>query len=122
MSVTEKKLISRNRRHIRIRKKVSGTSGRPRLCVSKSLKHIYAQIINDDTGATLVSSSTMDKDVKGKIKTAGDINAAKAVGAAIAEKALGKDIKKVVFDRGGYIYHGRIKALAEAAREKGLQF
>jgi len=120
--VTEKKLISRNRRHIRIRKKVSGTSGRPRLCVSKSLKHIYAQIINDDTGATLVSSSTMDKDVKGKIKTAGDINAAKAVGAAIAEKALGKDIKKVVFDRGGYIYHGRIKALAEAAREKGLQF
>ncbi|OGW51041.1 MAG: 50S ribosomal protein L18 [Nitrospirae bacterium RBG_19FT_COMBO_42_15] len=122
MSATEKKLISRNRRHIRIRKKVSGTSGRPRLCVSKSLKHIYAQIINDDTGATLVSSSTMDKDVKGKIKTAGDINAAKAVGAAIAEKALGKDIKKVVFDRGGYIYHGRIKALAEAAREKGLQF
>jgi len=122
LSVTEKKLISRNRRHIRIRKKVSGTSGRPRLCVSKSLKHIYAQIINDDTGATLVSSSTMDKDVKGKIKTAGDINAAKAVGAAIAEKALGKDIKKVVFDRGGYIYHGRIKALAEAAREKGLQF
>ncbi len=122
MSATEKKLISRKRRHIRIRKKVSGTSERPRLCVSKSLKHIYAQIINDDTGATLASSSTMDKDIKGKIKTAGDINAAKVIGAAIAEKALGKDIKKVVFDRGGYIYHGRIKALAEAAREKGLQF
>ncbi|MEK6679713.1 MAG: 50S ribosomal protein L18 [Nitrospirota bacterium] len=122
MSGTEKKLISRKRRHIRIRKKVSGTSERPRLCVSKSLKHIYAQIINDDTGATLASSSTMDKDIKGKIKAAGDINAAKVIGAAIAEKALGKDIKKVVFDRGGYIYHGRIKALAEAAREKGLQF
>lgn len=122
MSATEKKLISRKRRHIRIRKKVSGTSDRPRLCVSKSLKHIYAQIINDDTGATLASSSTMDKDIKVKIKTAGDINAAKVIGAAIAEKALGKDIKKVVFDRGGYIYHGRIKALAEAAREKGLQF
>jgi large subunit ribosomal protein L18 len=122
LSATEKKLISRKRRHIRIRKKVSGTSERPRLCVSKSLKHIYAQIINDDTGATLASSSTMDKDIKGKIKTAGDINAAKVIGAAIAEKALGKDIKKVVFDRGGYIYHGRIKALAEAAREKGLQF
>ena len=122
MSATEKKLISRKRRHIRIRKKVSGTSERPRLCVSKSLKHIYAQIINDDTGATLASSSTMDKDIKGKIKAAGDINAAKVIGAAIAEKALGKDIKKVVFDRGGYIYHGSIKALAEAAREKGLQF
>lgn len=122
MSATEKKLISRKRRHIRIRKKVSGTSERPRLCVSKSLKHIYAQIINDDTGTTLASSSTMDKDIKGKIKAAGDINAAKVIGAAIAEKALGKDIKKVVFDRGGYIYHGRIKALAEAAREKGLQF
>ncbi|MFZ3065338.1 MAG: 50S ribosomal protein L18 [Nitrospirota bacterium] len=122
MSGTEKKLISRKRRHIRIRKKVSGTSERPRLCVSKSLKHIYAQIINDDTGTTLASSSTMDKDIKGKIKAAGDINAAKVIGAAIAEKALGKDIKKVVFDRGGYIYHGRIKALAEAAREKGLQF
>ncbi|MBI5182375.1 MAG: 50S ribosomal protein L18 [Nitrospirae bacterium] len=122
MLTAEKKKLARKSRHIRIRKKVYGTEGRLRLCVSKTLKHIYAQIIDDDKGITLASASTIDAKLKGKMKGSGNIAAAKIVGSEIAERAISKDIKKVVFDRGGYIYHGRIKALAEAAREKGLLF
>lgn len=122
MLTAEKRILARKRRHIRIRRKVYGTEGRLRLCVSKTLKHIYAQIIDDDKGITLVSASTIDAKLKGKMKGSGNIEAAKIVGSTIAERAISKDIKKVVFDRGGYIYHGRIKALAEAAREKGLLF
>ena len=95
---------------------------RPRLNVFRSLHHIYAQIINDETGATLVSASTVEKDVLGALTYGGNSEAAKAVGAAVAKRALEKGINKVVFDRGGYIYHGRVAALAAAAREAGLDF
>ncbi len=122
MLTAEKRVLARKRRHARIRKKVYGTEERPRLCVSKSLSNIYVQLIDDEKGITLTSASTVDKDLKGKIKNGGNLEAAKMVGGLIAERALSKNIKKVVFDRGGYIYHGRIKAIAEAVREKGLQF
>lgn len=122
MLTAGKRVLARKRRHIRIRKKINGTEERPRLCVSKSLSNIYVQLIDDEKGITLASASTVDKDLSGKIKNGGNLEAAKMVGGLIAERALGKNIKKVVFDRGGYIYHGRIKALADAAREKGLQF
>ncbi|MBI3354225.1 MAG: 50S ribosomal protein L18 [Nitrospirae bacterium] len=122
MLTAGKRVLARKRRHARIRRKVYGTEERPRLCVSKSLSNMYAQLIDDEKGITLTSASTVDKDLKGKIKNGGNLEAAKIVGGLIAERALGKNIKKVVFDRGGYIYHGRIKALADAAREKGLQF
>ncbi|MBO4779418.1 MAG: 50S ribosomal protein L18 [Selenomonadaceae bacterium] len=110
---------TRQKRHLRVRNRVAGTAERPRLNVFRSLAHIYAQIIDDDKGMTLAAASSLDKDFKGK---GGNIAAAKAVGAAIAKKALEKGISEVVFDRGGYIYHGRIAALAEAAREGGLKF
>ena len=106
----------RQRIHNRIRAKLSGTGERPRLNVYRSLNHIYAQVIDDQKGETLVSASTI------KMKTGGNISAAKEIGKAVAEKAVAQGIKKVVFDRGGYLYHGRIKALAEAAREAGLEF
>ncbi len=122
MLTAGKRVLARKRRHARIRRKVYGTEERPRLCVSKSLSNMYVQLIDDEKGITLTSASTVDKDLKGKIKNGGNLEAAKIVGGLIAERALGKNIKKVVFDRGGYIYHGRIKALADAAREKGLQF
>lgn len=122
MLTAGKRVLARKRRHARIRKKVYGTEERPRLCVSKSLSNMYVQLIDDEKGITLTSASTVDKDLKGKIKNGGNLEAAKMVGGLIAERALGKNIKKVVFDRGGYIYHGRIKALADAARGKGLQF
>ncbi|NMB97988.1 MAG: 50S ribosomal protein L18 [Clostridiaceae bacterium] len=112
----------RLRRHLRIRKKIFGTSERPRLNVYRSLNHIYAQIINDTIGSTLVSASTLDPSLKGKIANGGNKEAAREVGKLIATKALEKGIKQVVFDRGGYIYHGRIKELADAAREAGLEF
>jgi len=112
----------RQLRHSRVKKKVVGTSERPRLNVFKSLNHIYAQIIDDYAGRTLVSASTNDKEMKGKIKSGGNIEAAKVVGVLIAKRAAGKGIGKVVFDRGGYLYHGRVKALADAAREGGLEF
>jgi len=112
----------RLRRHERVRKKIKGTPERPRLNVFRSLTNIYAQIIDDTTGHTLVAASTLDKSLKGKIKNGGNKEAAAEVGKLIAEKALEKGIKKVVFDRGGYLYHGRVKALAEAAREAGLEF
>lgn len=110
------------RRHIRIRKKIHGTPERPRLNVFKSLKHIYAQIIDDSIGHTLVTLSTMDKVLRKGLKTGGNINAAKEVGALVAKRALEKGIKKVVFDRGGYPYHGRVNALADAVRKAGLEF
>lgn len=110
---------TRQKRHLRVRNRVAGTSERPRLNVFRSLAHIYAQVIDDEKGMTLAAASSLDKDFDGK---GGNIAAAKAVGAAIAKKALEKGISEVVFDRGGYIYHGRVKALAEAAREGGLKF
>ncbi len=116
------KSVARNRKHIRVRKKVSGTSERPRLNVFRSLNNIYVQIIDDTIGSTLVSASTLDSVLKDKLKFGANIEAAKEVGKLIAEKALDKGIKSVVFDRGGYLYHGRIQALAESAREAGLEF
>ena len=106
-------------RHLRVRNHVAGTAARPRLNVFRSLAHIYAQIIDDDKGITLAAASSLDKDFNGK---GGNIAAAKAVGTAIAKKALEKGISEVVFDRGGYIYHGRVAALAQAARDGGLKF
>ena len=110
---------ARLRRHNRVRKNISGTAERPRLNVFRSLNNIYAQIIDDVKGVTLVSASSMDKGFDGY---GGNIEAAKAVGKAVAEKALAAGIKQVVFDRGGYVYHGRVAALAEGAREGGLEF
>ena len=112
---------TRNRVHDRIRKKLMGTSERPRLNVYRSLNHIYVQVIDDLNGATLVSASSAEGK-KGERRTGGNVASAKQVGKAIAERAKAKGIDKVVFDRGGYIYHGRVKALADAAREAGLQF
>ncbi len=108
----------RQRVHKRIREKLSGTAARPRLNVYRSLNHIYAQLIDDMEGKTIVSASTREA----KIKTGGNLAAAKEVGKQIAEKAKAKGVSKVVFDRGGYLYHGRIRALADAAREAGLKF
>jgi large subunit ribosomal protein L18 len=114
---------ARIRRHIRIRKKIAGTAERPRLSVFRSLHHIYAQIIDDIQGVTLVSASTLEPEIRQKVSDkGGNIEAAKLIGAAIAQKALDKGIKQVVFDRGGQIYHGRVQALASAARESGLEF
>ena len=112
------KNVARLRRHRRVRGKISGTAERPRLDVFRSSKHIYAQIIDDVAGVTLCSASTMDKDFEG---FGGNIEAAGKVGRKIAERALERGIKVVVFDRGGFVYHGRVKALAEGAREGGLQ-
>ena len=112
----------RKRIHTRIRRKVKGSTERPRLAVYRSLNHIYAQIIDDANGATLVAASTTEKGVVGDVKATGNIGAAKLIGKAIAERAKAKGIEAVVFDRGGYIYHGRVKALADAARESGLKF
>ena len=116
------KNIARKKRHIRVRKNLSGTQARPRLNVFRSLNHIYAQLINDETGVTMVSASTMDKEIGAAVSFGGNVEAAKVVGKAIAERAVAKGIKKVVFDRGGYLYHGRVAALAAAAREAGLEF
>lgn len=114
---------ARVRRHERLRKKISGTAERPRLSVFRSLHHIYAQLIDDSNGTTVTTVSTAEPEFRTKLKgKCGNIEAAKAVGSAIAQKAMAKGIKKVVFDRGGQIYHGRVKALAEAARENGLEF
>lgn len=110
---------TRKIRQRRVRATVKGTMAKPRLCVFKSLNNIYAQIIDDEAANTLVSASTLDKDVNSK---ASNIEAAKEIGSIIAKKAIEKDIKTVVFDRNGYLYHGKVKALAEAAREAGLQF
>lgn len=116
------KNVGRLKRHGRVRKNIVGTAEKPRLNVFRSLNHIYAQVIDDKAGVTLVSASTMDKELQGSVAFGGNIEAAKAVGAAVAKRALAKGINQVVFDRGGYIYHGRVAALAAAAREAGLQF
>ena len=112
----------RRRVHARVRTRVTGTPERPRLCVYRSLGHIYAQIIDDRNGRTLVSASSVDKESKKNLKGGGNIASAKAVGKFIADRAKAAGVAKVVFDRGGYKYHGRVKALADAAREAGLQF
>lgn len=112
----------RIRKHIRVRKKIIGTSERPRLNVFRSLSNMYAQVIDDTEGKTLVSASTLDKELASKIEFGGNIDAAKEVGKLVAERALNAGIKEVVFDRGGYAYHGRVQALAEGAREAGLDF
>ncbi len=114
--------LHRKRVHDRVRTKVSGTTERPRLCVYRSLGHIYAQVIDDRSGKTLVSASSVDGETKKSLKGGGNIAAAKVIGKAVAERAKAVGVQKVVFDRGGYKYHGRVKALADAAREAGLQF
>ncbi|NLZ43481.1 MAG: 50S ribosomal protein L18 [Clostridia bacterium] len=123
MSAQISRKEARAKRHLRLRKKVTGTAERPRLSVYKSLRHIYAQIIDDTAGKTLLSASTLEPAIREKVgKDSGNVAGAKVVGEIIAERALAKGIKKVVFDRGGHLYHGRVAALAEAAREKGLDF
>lgn len=116
-----KALFERREKRVRLRIRHKA-AGRPRLSVFRSSRHIYAQIIDDAKGATLVAASTLDVDLKGKVKTGADIAAAKEVGKLIATRAIGAGLKEVVFDRGGYMYHGRVKALADAAREGGLSF
>jgi large subunit ribosomal protein L18 len=115
----ESKAIIRKRVHKRIRRKVAGSTERPRLAVFRSVKHIYAQVIDDTVGHTLAAASSNEKS---GIKSGGNVAGAKAVGKLLAERAKEKGVKSVVFDRGGYLYHGRVKALAEAAREGGLKF
>ena len=112
----------RAKRQQRVRSKIYGTAQRPRLNVFRSLKNIYAQLVDDDNGVTMLTVSTLSPDLKGKLNSGGNKDAAVAVGRLVAEKALEKGIGKVVFDRAGYLYHGRVKSLAEAAREGGLQF
>ena len=110
---------ARQKRHLRVRNHISGTAERPRLNVYRSLANIYAQVIDDKNGVTLVSASSQDKEFK---NYGGNIDAAKAIGEAVAKRAIEKGISEVIFDRGGYLYHGRVAALAEAAREAGLKF
>ena len=116
------KIVGRERRKLRIRKKVEGTPERPRLSVFRSSKHIYAQVIDDVGGKTLAHASTLSKDLKGSLDEDNKVDAAKKVGALIAKICKEKQIGKVVFDRNGYLYHGRVSALAQAAREAGLDF
>ena len=120
--MAESKKEGRKRRHVRIRKKAAGTPERLRLSVFRSLNHIYAQLIDDTKGHTIVAASTQDKELQSEKTHKGNIKAAKQVGALIAKRAIDKGIKKVVFDRSGYIYHGTVKALADASREAGLEF
>ena len=112
----------RAKKHMKIRNRFSGTAERPRLAVFRSNNHVYAQVIDDVAGKTLVSASTLEKDIKAELKNTDDIDAATKVGTVVAQRAMEKGIKAVVFDRGGYIYHGKVKALADAAREAGLEF
>jgi large subunit ribosomal protein L18 len=112
----------RLKRHLRVRKKIEGTTERPRLNIFRSSKHMYAQIIDDTNGVTLVSASTHDANLKGEVNNGGNVDAARKVGETIAKLAKERGIEQVVFDRGGYLYHGRIQALADAAREAGLKF
>ena len=122
MIKSENRKTKVQKRHQSIRVKLSGTAEAPRLAVYRSTKHIYAQLIDDVKGVTVVSASSVDKDLKEKIGHGGNIASAKTIGEAIAKKALKKGVKDVVFDRGGFLYHGRIAALADAAREAGLNF
>jgi len=116
------KVAARRRRHQRIRQKVVGTSERPRLCVYRSLKHMYAQVVDDTTGRILMSASSRSQEARESGASGGNIASARIIGQLLAEKAKAAGIEHVVFDRGGYLYHGRVKALAEGAREKGLKF
>ena len=117
------KRYRRERAHERLRQRIVGTAERPRLAVFKSAKYVYAQVIDDEKGTTLVSATSLEDSVKGRIEgSAANKAAAKLVGETVAERALARGIQKVVFDRGGYLYHGKVKELAEAARAKGLQF
>lgn len=118
----DRKQLLRIKRHRRVRKKISGTADRPRLNVFRSLANIYAQIIDDERGHTLVAASTLDPEIKSAIKSGGNVEAARFVGQLIGKRALEKGIHSVVFDRGGYKYHGRVAALADGAREAGLKF
>ena len=120
--IKDKVRLARNHRHARVRTKVVGTSSSPRLSVFRSLNHIYAQVIDDSKGHTLVSASTLEPEVKSELDGKVKKNQAELVGALVAKRVLDKGIKQVVFDRGGYKYHGRVKALAEAARQAGLKF
>lgn len=122
MIIKQDRNKARKIRQKRVRKKVYGTTERPRLNVFRSTKHIYAQVIADDTGRTLAAASTLDPELKGSVENGGNVAAAKAVGALVAKRALAAGVSQVVFDRAGYLYHGRVAALAEAAREAGLQF
>jgi len=126
MARTSVRKLSRNAHrqqvHGRVRQRVQGTPERPRLCVHRSLGHIYVQVIDDQSGRTLASASSLDKKTRAALKGGGNVAAAKIIGKAIAERALAAGIKQVVFDRGGYMYHGRVEALANAAREAGLSF
>ncbi|MFH1810434.1 MAG: 50S ribosomal protein L18 [Pseudomonadota bacterium] len=116
------KVASRLRRKIRIRKRVRGDADRPRLTLFRSASHMYAQVIDDDTGRTLAAASTVDKDIKATLSGLKKVDKAKKVGEAIAERCKAAGVTKVVFDRNGFLYHGRVKALADGAREKGLSF
>ena len=118
----ESKKEIREKKHMRIRNRFSGTAEKPRLAVFRSNNHMYAQIIDDTVGQTLVSASTLEKDVKAQLKKTNDVEAAAYVGTVVAKRALEKGISTVVFDRGGYIYQGKVAALADAAREAGLEF
>jgi large subunit ribosomal protein L18 len=122
VNVAQSKIKARQKRHERIRRKVFGTAAKPRLSVYRSLSHIYVQLIDDTNGRTIIAASSAEKAIQTGMKHCGNVAAAKKVGANIAERALEKNIKTVVFDRGGYQYHGCVKALADAAREKGLSF
>ncbi|HAA37477.1 MAG TPA: 50S ribosomal protein L18 [Firmicutes bacterium] len=122
MFTRQDKNKQRKRRHLRVRKKIQGTKECPRLNVYRSLKHIYAQIIDDVAGVTLVAASSLEPSIREGRGSCGNKDAARQVGRLIAEKAAAKGIKEVVFDRGGYLYHGRVKELAEGAREAGLEF
>ncbi len=122
MDKLKAKAASLARRHRRVRGKISGTADRPRLCVTRSVNHIYAQLIDDVAGVTLVSASSVEGDLRGSLKSGANTAAAKAVGEALGKRATEKGIKEVVFDRGGRLYHGRVKALADGAREAGLTF
>ncbi|MFC5452270.1 50S ribosomal protein L18 [Paenibacillus aestuarii] len=113
---------ARLKRHLRVRKKIEGTTARPRLNIFRSSKHMYAQLIDDTTGVTVASASTQDKELKAEVGNGGNVEAARKVGELIAKRAKEKGVEQVVFDRGGYLYHGRVQALADAAREAGLQF
>ena len=122
MSTEKDRKVARRRRHLRVRRKVVGTAERPRLCVYKSLRHLYAQIVDDTAGKTLVAASSLEKPLAEGLKSAKGTEAAVAVGKAVGERALTGGLTQVVFDRAGWPYHGKIKVLAEAAREAGLKF
>ncbi len=118
----EARVEARRRVRVRVRRKVTGSAGRPRLAVFKSGKHIYAQVVDDDTGTTLAHASSLDAGLRKESKTGANVAGARRVGRLLAERAKQKGVARVVFDRGGYVYHGKVKALADAAREGGLEF